>query len=333
MASPENAENMLVQHFRQISLEEFKDRYDKYTGADSSIQLRESSDQLPKDIILSQGQAAPLPLDGYLASALTNLSEDQREHLFAVSDVISTVCQDLAIEVYEPRKSTDPIQHADVSAEEVFNRDRERVLESDLIIHVADYASTGAGEELDFALAALIPIILVSKGDSVVSRMVLGIPALKLSVSYTTLDELRVELAQQLAQIRPILEERKMSFSKFDANIIGNRVRVLREEAQLTREELASSSKGLLTVDRLRVIEENSDKVSNPSLLELRALAALIKTTVADLTEPDFSERVSVMLQEWLDGRVAARHGMTRNDRNRIITRILLRVIDDLQRE
>ena len=224
MVSPEDAENALTQHFKQISLEEFKERYDKYAAGDNSIQRRTEPDQFPREIILSQREAAPLPLDAYLASALTGLGEDQREHLFAVSDVISAVCKDLDILVYEPRKSTDPIQHAHVSAEEVFTRDRERVLESDLIIHVADYASTGAGEELDFALAALIPIILVSKGDSVISRMVLGIPALKLFVAYNTLEELRVELTQRLTEIRPILEERKLSFSEFDSNIIGNKV-------------------------------------------------------------------------------------------------------------
>ena len=333
MVKPEEAERTLAEHFKQISLEEFRDRYDKYSGSEVSIQRREAPEQARRDVILTQREAAPLRLDAYLASALTGLSEEKREHLFAVSDIVVAVCEEINIDVYEPRKSTDPVLHPDILAEEVFSRDRERVLASDLVVHVADYASTGAGEELDFALAALIPILLVSKGDSAVSRMVLGIPGFKLGVKYNTLDDLRIELRQRLTEIRPILEERKLSFSEFDYNIVGNKVRVLREEAYLTRENLASNSKGLLTIERLRAIEDNSDKVSNPSLLELRALSALLKTTVADLAEPDLEERVYVMLQEWLDGRVAARYGMTRNDRNKIITRILLRVIDDLQRE
>ena len=163
--------------------------------------------------------------------------------------------------------------------------------------------------------------------------MVLGIPALKLVITYNTLDELRVQLRQRLTEIRPILEERKLSFSAFDNNIVGNKVRLLREEAYLTREEIASNSHGLLTFERLSVIEQSSDKVSNPSLMELRALSALLKTTVADLAEPDLQERLLVILHEWLDGRVAARFDMSRHDRNKIITRLLLRVIDDLQRE
>ena len=241
-------------------------------------------------------------------------------------------CNTLGIDLYEPRKSTDPVQHPDISAETVFQSDRMQVLDSDLVIHIADFASTGAGEELDFALAALIPIVLIARGESVVSRMVLGIPALKLSITYNTMEELRVELQQCLTQIRPILEERKLSFSEYDNNMVGNRVRLLREEAQLTRMDLATGLAGLITVDRLRGIEESSDKVSNPSLLELRQLSTVLKTTVSDLVEPDLQQRVLLVFQDWLDGRVAARYGMSQNDRNRIVSRILLRVIDDLQR-
>ena len=333
MVKPEDVEGALNEHFEQITLGDFKERYNKSTGGNAALQQWVPTDATTRDVILTQMEAAPLPLNAYLASALTGLSDDEREHLFAVSDLATSVCEELGIEVYEPRNSTDPVIHPDVPSGEVFEKDRQRVLSSDLVIHIADFASTGAGEELDFALAALIPIVLISRGDSVVSRMVLGIPALKLHVTYHTLDELKVELRQRLSEIRPILEERKLSFSEFDNNIVGNKVRLLREQACLTREELASNLDGLITVDRLRAIEDSNDKVSNPSLLELRSLSALLKTTVADLVEPDLSERIYVLLQEWLDGRVAARYGMSRNDRNKIISRILLRVIDDLQRE
>ena len=333
MPKPEDAERFLIEHFSQISLDEFQDRYEKYAGDNGSSQLPAIPDRGSRDVILRQREPAPLRLDAYLASALTGLDEEQRTSVAEVAEVVAIVCEEMEIDVYEPWKSTDPIQHPDVAPEDVFDRDRERVLGSDLVIHIADYASTGAGEELDFALDALIPIILLSHGDSVVSRMVLGIPALKLRVTYTTLDELRVELSERLTEIRPILEERKLSFSGFDKNIVGNKVRLLREEAQITREELASSSNGLLTADRIRGMEENTDKISNPSLLQLRALAACLKTTVADLVEPDLQERVLVMLQEWFGDKVAARYPMSQNDRNKILTRMLARFIHDLNRE
>ena len=164
MVKPEDVEGALTEHFDQITLEEFKDRYAKSALGDTSIQPRTLPDNAAREVILSQMEAAPLPLNAYLASALTGLSDEERQRVFAVSDLAASVCEDLAIEVYEPRKSTDPVRHPDVLSEDVFEQDRERVLNSDLVIHIADYASTGAGEELDFALAALIPIVLISRG-------------------------------------------------------------------------------------------------------------------------------------------------------------------------
>lgn len=333
MINPEDAQQQLAEHFQQVSLEEFKERYDNYIGSQKMLPQVALPSTGGREVFLSQKEAAPLQLDAYFASALTGLDAEQREALFAVADLVATVCKELDITLYEPRKSTDPVLHPEVSPKEVYHRDREIVLACDLVIHIADYASTGSGEELDFAQAALIPIVLLSRGDSVVSRMVLGIPGLKLVVTYNTLDELGTELRQSLTEIRPILEERKLSFSDFDTNIVGNKVRLLRQEAHLTREDLVLNSGGLLTIERLREIEENRDKVSNPSLLELRALSVFLKTTVADLAEPDLEERVRVMLHEWLDGKAEARYGMSRSDRNRILSRILLRILDDLQKE
>ena len=333
MIKPEEVQHQLSEHFEQVSLEEFRDRVVESGRVEGPSLPVKRPDFEVNNVVLFQREAAPLKLNAYLASALTGLDADEKERLIAVSEVVVAVCDKIGIEVYEPRLATDPVHHPEFSSEEVFNKDREQVLSSDLVVHVADYASTGAGEELDFALAALIPIVLISHGDAVVSRMVLGVPALKLIITYNTLDELRVELDRRLTEIKPILDERKLSFAEFDKNIVGNKVRVLREEARLTRGDLVSNSQGLFTADRLRAIEEQSDKMSNPSLIELRALATILKTTVADLAEPDLQERLYVMLQEWLNGKVAARYGISDNDRNKIITRVLLRVIDSLQRD
>ena len=283
MANPLDAQKILDEHFKQITLDEFKDRHEKYVGGNRGQSLPVAANPATRTVILKQHEAAPLRLEGYLASALTGLDEAQRQRLVAVSEVVTSVCEALEIAVYEPRKATDPVDHPQIEAEDVFNLDRELVLNSDLVIHIADFASTGAGEELDFALAALIPIIIIAHGETRVSRMVTGIPGLKLMITYHDLDELRRELWERLTEIRPILEERKLAFSDFDKNMVGNKVRISREGSGLTKEDVAFNSGDLLTVDRIRQIEGHGDKVSNPSLLELRTLAAVLKTTVADL--------------------------------------------------
>ena len=333
MVDPKDAGQVLSEHFERTSLDQFKDRRRRYVPETQGELIPPSEPKETKELILYQREVAPLPLNAYLATALTGLTEGQRELMFAVSKLVVSVCRELDIEVYEPRTATDPVQHPDVSPEEVFKTDRDNVLRSDLVIHIADYPSTGAGAELDFALAALIPIIVISHGDTRVSRMVTGIPALKLIFTYSDLAELELELRERLTEIRPILEERKLSFSEYDMNIVGNKVRVTREELGLTRDDVASHSSGLVTPERLGQIEENKDRLSNPSLLELRALAAILKTTVADFVEPDLNERVLVSIQEWLEGRSVARSPMTERDMKRLMRRFLYRWLDYLEKE
>ena len=210
MINPDDAQKIMEDHFKQITLEEFNDLQDTYVDKGQTALVPIGNRVQSAGRILYQREAAPLQLNAYLASALTGLDETQRQHLVDVSKIVSKVCKGLDIDLYEPIKATDPVYHPEVSAEDVYNLDRERVSRSDLLIHVADYASTGAGEELDIAQSALIPIVLMSHGSSRVSRMVTGIPALKLEIIYGSVGDIKLELHQRLTEIRPILEERKL---------------------------------------------------------------------------------------------------------------------------
>ncbi len=130
---------------------------------------------------------------------------------------------------------------------------------------------------------------------------------------------------------RPILEQRKPAFAEYEVNVVGNNIRSLREELGLTREEVANNAPHL-TVEILRHIEESVNRVSNPSLIQFREIATILKTTVADLVEPDLNERLMAILQDWMTGRRAARFpGLSIKDRNKRLRRLLLRVIDSLE--
>ena len=225
MITPDQVVEHLREHFSNSSLEDFKERLGRYcpeivegTAMEESVQSKEDTGG---QLILFRPQSAPLPLEAYLASALSGLSADQRQLVFHLSDIVATVCEDLGISLYEPRKKTDPVHHADVQDAEVFRIDRERVLNSDLLIHLCHYPSTGSGEELDFAYNALVPIILIVHSESKVSRMVTGIPAFKLTITYTEPEDLRHELRDCLLKVRPILEERKMAFFVLQGQYTG----------------------------------------------------------------------------------------------------------------
>ena len=270
-------------------------------------------------------------LNAYLACALTGLDKDQRHLVFQLSDITSLICNKHGIDLYEPRKATDPVHHPDVSDTEVFKTDRERVLNSDLLIHLTHYASTGSGIELEFANSALLPLLLVARDEDRVSRMITGIPGFKVHLSYSEPEEFRNKLDNCLSQIKPILLERKLSFSEYDINIVGARIQYFREELGLSRQELSDLLPSL-TGDQLNQIEENKDKISNPNLLQLRQLATVLKTTVADLVEPNLESFVLSSLHDLMvpQESKAARYGTSR-DKNKILRRVLLRVIDSLE--
>jgi len=332
MLNPKHAGAQIRKHFAEVSPERFIENVERYCPdmIDSNALATKGEQGHGGQLILFQPQPAPLPLNAYLACALSNLNAEQRQLMFTLSDVVSVVCNEQSIDLYEPRKKTDPVHHPDVSDIDVFKTDRERVLSSDLLIHLCHYPSTGSGEELDFAYSALLPIILISHSETRVSRMITGIPSLKLHITYTEPEDLRMELRDRLAEIRPILEQRKLAFSKYEVNVVGEKIRLRREELGLTRENVAASAPQV-TIEALTTFEESTDRCSNLTLIQLREIATILKTTVADLVEPDLNERLMSNLQEWMMNGAAARSGFSTKDRNRLLRRVLLRITDSLE--
>jgi transcriptional regulator with XRE-family HTH domain len=274
-----------------------------------------------------------LPLRAYLASALTGLSPEQRSTIFDISDRVNEICLAAGIDLYEPRKRTDPIHNVDVPDAEVFKMDHDRVVTSDLLIHLCHYPSTGSGEELAFAYASLLPILLLAPAAQRVSRMITGIPSLKIEIRYQNPEDLNVLLTKRLLEIRPYLEQRRMANVESRLNIVGEKVRDLRLSSGWTREDLAERVG--LTVESIRHLEENVDSISNPSLAHLRALATALKTTVAELIIPDLNEYILSQIQSSLYQRVPARFydRMTPRDRNTLMRRYLYRVLDWLEKQ
>lgn len=283
--------------------------------------------------ILVHPRPQRVPLQAYLASALTGLSREQRLLVEHLSDMIGIICRSVDIELYEPRKKTDPVYNPTLSDAEVFKTDRERVLKSDLVIHLCHFPSTGAGEELAFAHEALVPIILVAPGDQAVSRMVTGIPSLKIEIRYQESDQLRRLLEESLVELRPWLEQRRSTKEALAQNVVGAKIKELRLQENLSRDELARRVG--LTADRLASIEDNVDTVSNPSLTTLRLIATELKTTVAELVSPDYEETILASIRSLLTEKadsVAARfQRISEKDRRALIRRFLIRLLHDME--
>lgn len=283
----------------------------------------------PNQLSLFQSSPTPLPLNAYLACALTGLEDQARQTIFKISDLIAEICEDNNIDLYQPRKSTDPVEHKDISAIDVYQNDKARVLASDLLVHLCHYPSTGAGAELEFARAALLPILLVSPNDIQISRMVLGIPSLQIEIRYDSFDSLQSQLQNALFDLLPLLEARKLAFSKYKVNLVGNKILEIRQKQNLTRSEVSQASNNL-TEGRISEIETKCDLESNPSLVELREIATILKTTVSEVVEPNFARQVLIELKAWTEGREAARDFISADDQKKMLKALLHRMADNL---
>jgi len=111
---------------------------------------------------------------------------------------------------------------------------------------------------------------------------------------------------------------------------VGAKVKELRLGSGLSKEQLA----GLVGVDagEISQIEDNVDTVSNPSLTKLRLIATALKTTVAELVNPDYVESVLAGIQSMLDEKTletaAARFkGVSRRDQRALMERFLVRFL------
>jgi len=84
------------------------------------------------------------------------------------------------------------------TSQEVYAHDRKCVLESDLFLAICDYPSTGLGMEIGFAIENQKKLIIGSKKNIKISKMLLGIPAEKVEfLEYENIEEL-VEFLKKL---------------------------------------------------------------------------------------------------------------------------------------
>ena len=110
----------------------------------------------------------------YISGALTGI--DNQESIKAFYESIGLLCQELGLNAYVPHLHTDPVKHPHVTPDQVFTKDKNQVINSDLLIAYIGYPSFGVGMEIAYAETKNIPTILLYEKDKTVSRFPRGIP-------------------------------------------------------------------------------------------------------------------------------------------------------------
>ncbi len=131
----------------------------------------------------------PNPKRPYICGPLTDLPVNLQAGVKQLYQNLAEVCQEeLGVRGYVPHEHTDPIMHASISAAEVHDRDKQIVCNnSDYIIAVPLFPSTGAGMEIGWAEDHMIPVILLLPAGKKITRLVLGSPAVVARLEFETL--------------------------------------------------------------------------------------------------------------------------------------------------
>lgn len=114
------------------------------------------------------------PVAVYLASGLTSLNDDQLTIVEIVSGLIAEFCAEVGVMVHQPMMHTHPRDHANLEANKVHAKDFAKVVESDAVIAIGDFASWGAGKELAWAERLRMPVLLLCRENHAMSRLVRG---------------------------------------------------------------------------------------------------------------------------------------------------------------
>lgn len=133
----------------------------------------------------------------YISGALTNVTKPR---IKAFYEMQAKVCERFGMQPYIPHKESDPIKHAHLPAEKVYEMDRYHVSTSQLIIANATIPSFGVGQEIEIANQYNIPIILLCDKTMPLSRMVRGNPGITYIIFYESIEDALVQLAVFLCQ-------------------------------------------------------------------------------------------------------------------------------------
>lgn len=222
------------------------------------------------------------PIIAYFAGPLTGLPERDEAEVTALDERVNKTFQNYPypLALYRPRKTTSPKKHRDIPACRVYDIDQERVASADVVILAAIFASLGAGMELQLALQSCTSVILLSRENQEVSRMVLGCPAQMKHIEYRDLDDLEEQLKAELRDLT-----RNFAAFRFPRRAargaeefeFGKRLTQLRKDLGFSEEDLAR----MIGVGKEYIValESKADRITNPSLVVIRELAKALMTS------------------------------------------------------
>ena len=219
----------------------------------------------------------------FCAPVIERLDTDERAEVYAACRIVDDVGAAGGFDVYNPYAEFYDIPDRDDVPTTPWE-DQDRVLASDLLIHITHYParSSGTGEMWDYAFRANLPQLILGRGPFAARRLMTWTTAPKYETEYVDEATLRTELATTLSLLGPFLTERRNRVSGSSLEHLAMRVHKRRTHLSLTRQQLATASG--LSEDMVDALEENAEAF-DPPLSVLSAISFGLKLTLAELTD------------------------------------------------
>ncbi|MDA1038300.1 MAG: hypothetical protein O2877_01260 [bacterium] len=134
----------------------------------------------------------------YMSGGLTKAPDASRDLYRALKEA----CAEVGVELYCPHEHSDPSAGTEaLSPVEVYELNKRRVQENEVVVCYVGEPSLGTGIELEIAREEGKPIILLSETGSKVSRMARGVPGVVYHVEFENIEDAKRKLRQVLRQL------------------------------------------------------------------------------------------------------------------------------------
>jgi transcriptional regulator with XRE-family HTH domain len=238
--------------------------------------------------VVSVDSEAPVKWLAYFASCLTSLRDQERELLFREAALVRDACEGIRAYLYEPANYTDPVRNQSLPPETVYAIDHAQVSRSHFVVLHSRHPSHGAGQELEIAMNAGLPVILLQAAGSRVSRMVLGTYARLHQVHYENDEELTRKLRAALPKVVSELVARHKGeafvpwqLARQPDETFAARLKALRSDMQMDAETLGRHA----GISRIAIENMEKGLFSNPSVTTVRLLAQILRTSTSLLLD------------------------------------------------
>jgi transcriptional regulator with XRE-family HTH domain len=241
------------------------------------------------DVLRAAADRLPKILQGYLATPLTGLTDQEDASVRAVVEAVRR-CSNAAefssppINIYWPGEHTHPKRNPKYKPSTVYLIDRSRASTFHFLVILCGAASYGVGQENEIATQAGVPAIRLV--NSQVSRMMLGSFVKSYDISYTgSLKEGIVfseeEFMKALRSIVVLHYGHGALYSSMNGNDFGPRLKKLVDER--VRDSRAFAEELGVSLDYVQAMMVEPIAVSNPSTRLLERMSILLGESVGFL--------------------------------------------------